>query len=287
MRFDGSRFLLILFLFSASCVTTREQLNQMRKEGPEGAPPAEAPARPVKSEELAPVRTVPETAPTPAVEQSAPSPTPAQVAPPFALPPSTPSPTPIPIVKPEAADYGAEELRAELARVAGLAEEYRHEKEKIEAASAETLKKSQERIAQLEKQLKDLTPEVPTLPEGKSNFQAGKDAYLAGNLDEAVHFLTQALSVSESGKEAEEATFLRAEAQFKKQQYNKAIVDYSRFPEKFQKSSYHPKALLKIAESFDALGKKEESKAFYSELVDKFPKTAEGMLAKKRLKAKP
>ena len=190
-------------------------------------------------------------------------------------------------MKPEAADYGVEELRAELARVAGLAEEYRHEKEKSEAASAEALKKAQERIAQLEKQLKDLTPEVPTLPEGKSNFQAGKDAYLAGNLDEAVHFFTQALSVSESGKEAEEATFFRAEAQFKKQQYNKAIVDYSRFPEKFPKSSYHPKALLKIAESFDALGKKEEAKAFYSELVDKFPKTAEGMLGKKRLKAKP
>ena len=131
------------------------------------------------------------------------------------------------------------------------------------------------------------TPEVPTLPEGKSNFQAGKDAYLAGNLDEAVHFFTQVLSASESGKETEEATFLRAEAQFKKQQYNKAIVDYSRFSEKFPKSTYHPKALLKIAESFDALGKKEEAKAFYSELVEKFPKTAEGMLGKKRLKAKP
>lgn len=284
MRFDGSRFLLVLFLFSASCVTTREQLNQMRKEGPEGAPPAEEPARPVKSEELAPVKTVPETAPTPV---ATPEPTPVQVAPPFALPPSTPSPTPVPVLKPEVTDYGVEELRAELARVAGLAEEYRHDKEKSETASTEALKKAQERVAQLEKQLKDLTPEVPTLPEGKSNFQAGKDAYLAGNFDEAVHFFTQALSVSESGKEAEEATFLRAEAQFKKKQYNKAILDYSRLAEKFPKSAYHPKAILKIAESFEALGNKDEAKGFYSELIDKFPKTAEGMLAKKRLKAKP
>jgi hypothetical protein len=287
MKFDRSRLLLVLFLFSSSCVTTREQLNQMRKEGPEGAPPAEEPARPVKSEDLAPVKTVPETAPTPAPTPEPPVPAPVPVAPPFALPPAIPSPTPVPVLKPEVADYGVEELRSELARVAGLAEEYRHEKEKSEVASAEVLKKAQERIAQLEKQLKDLTPEVPALPEGKSNFQAGKDAYLGGNLDEAVHFFTQVLSASESGKEAEEATFFRAEAQFKKQQYNKAIVDYSRFPEKFPKSSYHPKALLKIAESFDALGKKEEAKAFYSELVDKFPKTAEGMLGKKRLKAKP
>jgi len=289
MKFDGSRLLLVLFLFSASCVTTREQLNQMRKEGPEGAPPAEEPARPVKSEDLAPVKSVPETAPTPApspiATQSVPAPVP--VAPPFALPPVTASPTPVPILKPEVAEYGVEELRAELARVAGLAEEYRHEKEKTEAASTEANKKAQERIAQLEKQLKDLTPEVPALPEGRSNFQAGKDAYLAGNLDEAVHFLSQALSVSESGKEAEEAVFLRAEAQFKKKQYNKAIVDYSRLAEKFPKSAYHPKAILKIAESFEALGNKDEARGFYSELIDKFPKTAEGMVAKKRLKAKP
>ena len=95
------------------------------------------------------------------------------------------------------------------------------------------------------------------------------------------------MAESESGKEAEEATFLRGESQYKKQQYTKAIVDYSRFSEKYPKSPYHPKALLKIAESFVALGKKEEAKAFYSELTDKFPKTAEGMLAKKRMKARP
>jgi hypothetical protein len=290
MRFDGIRYLFLymflLVLFPSSCVTTREQLNQMRKEGPEGAPPVGEPVQPVKSEDLTPVKTVPQTAPSPSPEPS-PEPVPAPVAPPFALPPSTPSPTPVPVVRPEVAGYGVDELRSELARVSGLAEEYRHDKEKAEAASAEALKKAQERIAQLEKQLKDLTPEVPSLPEGKSNFQAGKEAYLAGNLDEAVHFLTQALSVSETGKEAEEATFLRAEAQFKKQQFNKAIIEYSRIAEKFPKSSYHPKAVLKIAESFEALGKKEEAKGFYSELVDKFPKTAEGMLAKKRLKAKP
>jgi TolA-binding protein len=192
-----------------------------------------------------------------------------------------------PILKPEVSDYGTEELRAELARVAGLAEELRHEKETNESRSSEELKKANERIAALEKQLKDLTPEVPKLPEGKSPFQAGKDAYLSGNLDEAVHFLTESLAASETGREAEEALYLRGETQFKKQQYNKAIVDFSRITEKFPKSTYHSKSLLRIAESFEALGRKEEARAFYSELLEKFPKTAEGMIAKKRLKARP
>jgi TolA-binding protein len=190
-------------------------------------------------------------------------------------------------LKPEVADYGSEELRAELARVAGLAEELRHEKETSESRSSEELKRANERIAALEKQLKDLTPEVPKLPEGKSPFQAGKDAYLAGNLEEAVHFLTESLTASEAGREGEEALYLRGETQFKKQQYNKAIVDFSRITEKFPKSTYHSKALLRIAESFEALARKEEARAFYSELLEKFPKTAEGMIAKKRLKARP
>jgi TolA-binding protein len=34
------------------------------------------------------------------------------------------------------------------------------------------------------------------------------------------------------------------------------------------------------------MGRKDDAKAFYSDLQDKFPKTAEGKLAKKRLKAK-
>ena len=79
---------------------------------------------------------------------------------------------------------------------------------------------------------------------------------------------------------------MRGDCYFKKVQYNKAIVDFSHFPEKYQKSSYHPKALLRIAESFEAMGRKDDAKAFYSDLLEKFPRTAEGKLAKKRLKAK-
>jgi TolA-binding protein len=208
--------------------------------------------------------------------------TPAAIQVPYAIPSVTPTPTPI--LNPDTANYGVDELRAELARVAGMAEELKHEKDLKDKAGLEEQKKAQERIAALEKQLKDLTPDTPKLPEGKSPFEAGKDAYSANNYEESILYFTQVLSASETGKEAEEATYLRGESYFKKQQYNKAIVDYSRFSEKYQKSSFHPKALLRIAESFEAMGRRDDAKAFYAELMEKFPKTAEGKLAKKRTK---
>ena len=115
-------------------------------------------------------------------------------------------------------------------------------------------------------------------------MEAAKDAYSAGNWDEAIAFFSQVLDTEEKGRAAEEATYLRGESYFKKLQYNRAILDYSKFPERFQKSSYHPKALLRIAECFDSIGRKEDAKSFYSELLEKFPKTAEGRIAKKKLK---
>ena len=57
--------------------------------------------------------------------------------------------------------------------------------------------------------------------------------------------------------------------------HKKAIVDYSRFPEKFTKSKRMPQALLQIGRSFEAMGMKEDAKGFYQELIDKFPKSNE------------
>ena len=309
---------LMTCLVLSSCVTTREQLNEQRGIVEESETKTvqsedlgskekktEVPA-PVVSNTPAPAP-VPPLAPAPSATPAAtPAPTPIVVIPapipaatttatpvasatpmiqaPYALPTVAPSATPI--LKPDTANYGVDELRAELARVSGIAEELQHEKQLKEQAQGDELKKSQERIVALEKQLKDLTPDTPKLPEGKSPFEAGKDAFSSNNSEEAIMYFTQVLSASESGKEAEEATYLRGESYFKKQQYNKAIVDYSRFPEKYQKSSFHPKALLRIAECFEAMGRRDDAKAFYSDLMEKFPKTAEGKIAKKRTKTK-
>jgi TolA-binding protein len=193
-------------------------------------------------------------------------------------------PLAIPAAKPDLTTLSEDELRAELAKTTGRVEELQHEKELKEKTHADEIRKSEERIAALEKQLKEFTPDTPKVPEGKTPMEAAKDAYAAANWDEAIVFFSQVLGTEEKGKVAEEATYLRGESYFKKLQYNKAILDYSKFPERFPKSSYHPKALLRIAESFDSMGRKDEAKMFYTDLAEKFPKTAEGRIAKKKLK---
>jgi TolA-binding protein len=271
----------------SGCVTTRSELNRQRELEQAEVPKPEAPKE-IQKVDL--VQATP--TPTPSdltlsnvtaspEARVAPSPNPvpppqtAEVRPPLAIPPARSS---------DLTTLSEDELRAELAKTTGRVEELQHEQELKEKTHADELRKSEERIAALEKQLKELSPDVPKVPEGKSPMEAAKDAYAASNWDEAIVFFSQVLSTEEKGKLAEEATYLRGESHFKKLQYNKAILDFSKFPERFQKSSYHPKALLRIAESFDSMSRKDEAKMFYTDLAEKFPKTAEGRIAKKKLK---
>ncbi len=283
-----SKFLFLLAICGSltACVTTRDQLNEERgiHADMEAAPSRSTPSsRGVQSEDL-PTRTrsaEPEIVKRPAV--ATPSSEGASVSPPATAPgPYAPPAAP----EKDVSSYGAEELRAEVARLTGEVEVLQHDKQMTEKMKSDEEKKAQDRIAELEKKLKELQPDAPKVPEGKTPLEAGKDAFTSDQYDDAILFMSQVLEKSDTGKDAEEATYIRGESYFKKQQFNKAIVDYSHFPEKFQKSAYHPKALLRIAEAFEMMGRKDDAKAFYSDLMDKFPKTAEGKLAKKRLKIK-
>src|SRR6185312_15239628 len=90
-------------------------------------------------------------------------------------------------------------------------------------------------------------------------YDTAKNQFEAGNYDDAVKGFTSYLKTPKA-KRSEEATFLRGEAYFNLQEYKKAIVDYSKFPEKFTKSPRMPQALFKIGRAFDALGMKDDAK---------------------------
>ena len=216
---------------------------------------------------------------------TAPAGSPAATAPVLASPPPL-SAISLSAVAANGGEYSDDELKIELARVSNEVETLQHDKQLTEEQHQAQEKKYLERIAELEKQLKVNTgPVAPALPEGKSPFEAGKDAYLSGHHEDAVSFMDQYLK-AENPKSADEAVYIRAQANFKQKNYKQAIVDFSKFPEKYQKSPFHPKALLGIAQSFEEMSMRDDAKAFYSELAEKFPKTAEGKLAKKKLKKK-
>ena len=212
-------------------------------------------------------------------------------------PSSAPVKTQIQEVKPEGG-YVFDELRSEMTRLTGRVEDLERATKGSDTnptpsqPAADTIKKLENRIIELEhaqaamlEAIKKLQNTSAAAPVGNPTdlLSKGKSEAQAGNCEAAVDTLAPA-STQGKGKVAEEATFLRAECFFQLKDYKKAIVDYSKFPERFGKSKYMPRALYQIARSFEALGMKEDATTFYQDLVEKFPKSAEGKKARSRVR---
>ncbi|OFZ69465.1 MAG: hypothetical protein A3K03_02445 [Bdellovibrionales bacterium RIFOXYD1_FULL_44_7] len=186
--------------------------------------------------------------------------------------------------------YEIDEIKGEITRLTGRIEDVeRQGKQANQGVSAEDLKKLENRMVELEQAqasmletMKKAQASIP-VPDQTELLEKGKTQFREGEFDQAIASFSIYLK-NPRAKKAEEATFYRAEAYYELKQYKKAIVDYSKFPEKYTKSKRLRAALLKIGYSFDALGMKEDAKGFYQELVDKFPKSNEAKIAKKKLK---
>lgn len=191
-------------------------------------------------------------------------------------------------------DYAVDELKSEITRLTGRIEDLERKGASSAGAggpaSRDELKKIENRIHELEQAQAQLIEEVQkmrdtvaTVADPTEHFEKAKAAYKAEDYEKAVEEYSVYLK-STRAKHVEEATFYRAESYFQLKQYKKAIVDYSKFPEKFTKSERMPIVLFKIGKSFDALGMKEDARGFYQELIEKHPKSPEAKKAKALLK---
>jgi TolA-binding protein len=77
----------------------------------------------------------------------------------------------------------------------------------------------------------------------------------------------------------------RAEELFSKKEFKQAIVEFENYRKAFPKGKGYASATLKIGMAFSELNMKDEAKAFYQEVVTKFPSSAEAKKASQRLKA--
>lgn len=188
--------------------------------------------------------------------------------------------------------YVIDELKGEITRLTGRLEDLeRAQKQGADAGTREEIKKLENRVIELEQAqlqlletIKRLQETPPPPADPTETFNRGVRLFESGDFEGAATALSAYLSSPKNTKYAEAATFFRAEAYYNLKQHKKAIVDYSKFPEKFSKSKRVPAALYKIGLSFEALGMKEDSKGFYQELIDKYPKAAETSKARARLK---
>jgi TolA-binding protein len=72
--------------------------------------------------------------------------------------------------------------------------------------------------------------------------------------------------------------------EFKNQNYDEALVYFSKVYTQYPESSVAPSALFYIGKSFKLMKKNEEANSSFSELIEKFPKAKEVLQAKKELK---
>jgi TolA-binding protein len=193
--------------------------------------------------------------------------------------------------------YALDEIKSELTQVEGRIEDLERAKKEAGAdaqkdqAAKDQRTKLEGRVADLEHAQEQLIQQIQKLQENQTTatlspedaVAAGKTAMESGTFDAAIDSFSVALK-SAKGKTAEDATFLRGESYFNLKQYKKAIIDYSKIPEKYTKSHYMPKALLRIGESFESLGMSDDAKGFYQELAEKFPKSKEAKQIHSKLK---
>jgi len=188
-----------------------------------------------------------------------------------------------------------DELKAEITRLGGRVEDMeRTQKDrcvKAGSVSKDELKKLELRLAQAEQANVSLLETFKKLQESTETkdpnelFKKAKSQFDEQNYEGAAELLGLALK-STKFKSPQDATLLRGECYSRLKQHKKAIVEYSKFSEKFSRSPRAPEALYKIGLSFDALGMKEEAKGFYQELVEKYPKSPEAKKIKKPKKVR-
>jgi len=85
---------------------------------------------------------------------------------------------------------------------------------------------------------------------------------------------------AESGKDA----FKAAEAKFEKKNWKEAILDYEKYRAQHPRGKQFSPATYKIGVCFQELGMSEEAKAFYEEVLAKYPKSKDAEKATMRLR---
>jgi len=94
----------------------------------------------------------------------------------------------------------------------------------------------------------------------------------------------QAASTKDT-KSSGKGSFEAGDGDFEKKHWKEAITSFDTYRSKYPTGKRYAEATYKIGVSFGELGMKSEAKTFFSEVVDKFPKSEWAKKAKLRLKA--
>jgi TolA-binding protein len=163
------------------------------------------------------------------------------------------------------------------------------ETQKTQSMLIEELKKQKEENLQLIRNMEKsrASNPPPSTSGGKkvsASFESAVSAYKGKDYAASAAGFRAFLDANPKGKKTNDARFLLADSLYKQKQYEDAIVEFGVLHEKTPASALGRKSTLRIAESFKALGKEKEAKAFAQMLVQTNPNTAEAKSARKFLR---
>jgi tol-pal system protein YbgF len=198
------------------------------------------------------------------------------------------------------ADFGAEveALRQEVAGLRGALEtkEYQlRERELQLGASQQQVKDLEKRLGELDKKVAELAlpktapaaeaAKPPAIPSDRQGlYDYGKRAFDEKEFERCKDAFSRFQKQFPKDKELlDNAHFWLAECHFADKHYDKAILSYERVYKDFPSSNKADAALYKMGLAFLALGYEEDARAFFGELLQKFPKSALVKDAKGRL----
>jgi TolA-binding protein len=189
-----------------------------------------------------------------------------------------------------------EELKAENAKIRGELERLEHLIKQKEASIVANEEKNQENKINQEpavvaataavaakKNAATVVVPVPTSLDIDEQYKLAKKNHDQKNYAEAEKYYT-AMVGSKSIWYDERARFFLGKMYVDSGDYKKAIITFQDFIDKYPNSKNTANAIYTQAEAFYALNQKQEAEVFYKDVIQRFPRTKEASLAKKRLK---
>jgi tol-pal system protein YbgF len=115
-------------------------------------------------------------------------------------------------------------------------------------------------------------------------YAMAKKAFDKNDYDKARQGFQQFLQLYPQSKNADNAQFWIGETYYREKWYEKSILEYQKVLENYPQGNKLPASLLKQGLAFSNIGDKANARLILKELVKKYPKSNEAIIARKKLK---
>lgn len=149
--------------------------------------------------------------------------------------------------------------------------------EKVDAGAAGRTKDTDDKLAAYREDITRLSNEVEQL---KAQMAALQDEQRRAAQQAQVAQAAQAVAAERAAKNP----YAAAQEKFEQKNWKEAILDFEKYRKSNPKGKNFAAATYKIGVSFQELGLSEDAKAFYEEVISKYPKSEDAKSAAKRLK---